>query len=234
MGTRRRRPQNLGYVLKKIMESKRTDEEKFNQNPDKFLESLVYKKTLELVKKVKQEKPDCLIFLDKSARPLATYFLYAWRKFGNGLRPPIIKFLNIGREVKTETLSQRDMGLMEKFKKDIYAGSDDPKVFVVDELFTNKERSRTNSFNFLQNHLGLSKIEFFPFLSWEMLRRKFPKGDISHLLKKAFPWFVGGQKENLLVQAAGVSEDYFVEPVDESIDKTLGVELRRRIKSYFL
>ena len=74
-------------------------EEKFEtvfDTPEK-VERLKYR-IYDLVDKVRQEKIKCLIFLDRSARPLSWAFRAAWNHEKLKMKRPEILFLNFGQE----------------------------------------------------------------------------------------------------------------------------------------
>jgi predicted HAD superfamily hydrolase len=196
---------------------------------------ILLEKTKALVEKVESEDVDCLVFLDKSARPLAYFFVNFWKKFVP--KPlPKIKFINIGREGKVKNFSKHDRLLLQIFKDSLYAKSESPKVVLVDELEA-KGNTRSSATSFFQDFFGIKEVEYFSYVDLQNLPKE--KGEKYQMLVDIFPWFLKGQYEHLLVKPimdvnddGEIVEEYFTEPVEKDIDRTLGIDLRRNIKNY--
>jgi len=73
--------------------------EKFKVLADKEQRGLLAERVDQLVQKVATGQVENLVFLDKSARPVATLFLDLWRKEFPDKEAPHINFMNIGSEV---------------------------------------------------------------------------------------------------------------------------------------
>lgn len=74
-------------------------EAKYDIVKDPRLRKLLAMRTVDLIEKIWDENVSQLIFLDKSARPIATLFLDLWKKFSPEQAPPKISFMHIGQRI---------------------------------------------------------------------------------------------------------------------------------------
>lgn len=91
----------------------------------------------------KKSKRQNIVFLDKSARPLSTYFLNIWKKKFPDKISPNISFLNVGRELKSRDNeapaieSQKIKDEIKRLKKEysfLKKASKGDRVLIIDDI----------------------------------------------------------------------------------------------------
>lgn len=107
---------------------------KFLQNPAERI--MIEFGIIELIQKVKDERFDILIFLDKSARPLSWIFQKSWKLIYPDQKSPEIKFVNPPKKMmdSPKTIAEKEQQLkIKKEFEDIFGKHLQGKILLVDE-----------------------------------------------------------------------------------------------------
>ncbi|MEX0932170.1 MAG: hypothetical protein WDZ81_01020 [Candidatus Saccharimonadales bacterium] len=100
-------------------EDNKTKEENFsyellqlghNEERTRQLQRSYVLNTVRLVEKIEDFKPDFIVFLDKSARPVAWLLKELWEDFSDGKDLPKFRFLNIDREQWRDKVGGSEIG----------------------------------------------------------------------------------------------------------------------------